>query len=189
LKYIQVPPSRGPRTLPEGSQYLGSRQEGSGLRQQRPIRITRHTQHDLGAALLRDADRFHLPIARVIEVSEDIGTAIGRARSKRYKPGQCFEIVFKRQDISIYKHRQAPLIYAKTMDMDSIIRRIRSERGLSVRIANACGIKRTAVYQWTRVPIMRVHIVADVLGVDPKDIRPDVFRPNRGLPFYPTGRV
>jgi hypothetical protein len=63
--------------------------------------------------------------------------------------------------------------------MDSIIHRIHSERGLSVRIANACGIKRTAVYQWKRVPVTRVHVVAAILGVDAKDIRPDVFLPQR----------
>jgi hypothetical protein len=61
--------------------------------------------------------------------------------------------------------------------MDPIINRIRSERGLSIRIATACGIKRTAVYQWKRVPVARVHQVADLLAMEPADIRPDIFRP------------
>ena len=54
--------------------------------------------------------------------------------------------------------------------------RIRSERGLSVKIAKACGIERAAVYQWKRVPVERVHEVAAVIGQTPEQIRPDIFR-------------
>ena len=63
---------------------------------------------------------------------------------------------------------------------DKTIERIRAERGLAVRVAEACGIDRAAVYQWERVPIARVHEVADVLRLQPEEIRPDIFRKGRG---------
>lgn len=61
---------------------------------------------------------------------------------------------------------------------DKAVRKIRGKRGLPARIAEACGIERTAVYQWTRVPIERVHAVAALLQMTPEEIRPDIFRPN-----------
>lgn len=63
--------------------------------------------------------------------------------------------------------------------MDRAIKKIRAERGLAVRVAEACGIKRTAVYQWQKVPIERVHIVARLIKLTPEQIRPDIFRPKR----------
>jgi hypothetical protein len=60
---------------------------------------------------------------------------------------------------------------------DAIIAMIRGERGLSVRIAEACGIERAAVYQWDKVPLERVHVVAEVLGIAPENVRPDFFKP------------
>lgn len=62
---------------------------------------------------------------------------------------------------------------------DKTIERIRSERGLAVRVAEACGIDRAAVYQWQRVPIARVHDVAELLRLQPEQIRPDIFRKAR----------
>ena len=62
---------------------------------------------------------------------------------------------------------------------DKTIERIRAERGLAVRVAEACDIDRAAVYQWERVPIARVHEVSAVLGIRPEDIRPDIFRKAR----------
>jgi transcriptional regulator with XRE-family HTH domain len=63
--------------------------------------------------------------------------------------------------------------------MDKIMERIRKEHGLSVRVADACGIKRTAVYQWEQVPLKRVHVVATVLGIKPEQVRPDFFNPKK----------
>jgi len=60
---------------------------------------------------------------------------------------------------------------------DRACAKIRATRGLSVRVAEACGIERAAVYQWDQVPIQRVHQVADVIGMAVEDIRPDFFRP------------
>lgn len=52
---------------------------------------------------------------------------------------------------------------------------IKESRGLAVRIAEECGIARTAVYQWKRVPVHRVKIVARILKLKPGQIRPDIF--------------
>jgi hypothetical protein len=59
---------------------------------------------------------------------------------------------------------------------DKLMTKIRAERGMSSKIAVACGIERSAVYQWTKVPLKRVHAVADVLGIPPAQVRPDFFR-------------
>ncbi|MCA1452869.1 helix-turn-helix domain-containing protein [Bradyrhizobium sp. BRP22] len=64
-------------------------------------------------------------------------------------------------------------------DVDKIVAKIHGTRGLSVKVADACGIARTAVYQWTQVPLERVHDVAEVLGIPPEQVRPDFFRPKR----------
>jgi hypothetical protein len=59
---------------------------------------------------------------------------------------------------------------------DQIMRSIRRTRGQAVRIAEACGINKTAVYQWKRVPPERVPTVSTIIGLPPEQIRPDVFR-------------
>jgi hypothetical protein len=60
--------------------------------------------------------------------------------------------------------------------LDKACAKIRATRGLSVRVAEACGIERAAVYQWDQVPIQRVHQVAEVIGMTAEQIRPDFFR-------------
>ena len=62
---------------------------------------------------------------------------------------------------------------------DRVCEKIHSMRGMSAEIARACGIHRTAVYQWRRVPPERVQIVAELTGWAPEQIRPDVFRPRK----------
>jgi hypothetical protein len=59
---------------------------------------------------------------------------------------------------------------------DETILYIRSQRGLAVRIAEACAIERSSVYQWKQVPLKRVHEVSKVIGKKPAQIRPDFFR-------------
>jgi pyruvate kinase len=59
---------------------------------------------------------------------------------------------------------------------DAAIAKIRAERGLSVRIAEALKIKKAAVYQWRRVPGTRVMRVAEIIDMPPEKIRPDIFR-------------
>jgi hypothetical protein len=60
--------------------------------------------------------------------------------------------------------------------MGEILNTIRSTRGLSVRIAEACGVHRCAVYQWKQVPPHHMATVAELMRLKPKDIRPDLFR-------------
>jgi Putative antitoxin of bacterial toxin-antitoxin system, YdaS/YdaT len=59
---------------------------------------------------------------------------------------------------------------------DKIMTRIFSEWGLSLKVAKACGVTRGAVNQWKRVPTDHMHAVADLIGMRPEDIRPDIFR-------------
>lgn len=59
---------------------------------------------------------------------------------------------------------------------DAAITKIRAERGMSVRIAEALKIRKAAVYQWRRVPGTRVVQVAEIIGMPPEKIRPDIFR-------------
>jgi DNA-binding transcriptional regulator YdaS (Cro superfamily) len=61
-------------------------------------------------------------------------------------------------------------------DADLICQQILETRGLPSRIAVACGITRQSVYQWRKVPADRVHVVAKIMKLSPKKIRPDVFK-------------
>lgn len=58
---------------------------------------------------------------------------------------------------------------------DEIIHYIRFKRGLSVKVARACGVSKAAVYQWKKVPAPHAHTVAALLEVDVKHVRPDIF--------------
>lgn len=66
----------------------------------------------------------------------------------------------------------------KKPKVDKAIRLIRETRGMSAEIARACGIERAAVYQWERVPPGRVLVVAKILNMAPRRIRPDIFGSN-----------
>jgi hypothetical protein len=63
----------------------------------------------------------------------------------------------------------------RSQTQPDVMAKIRSERGLAMRIAEACGISRSAVYQWSEVPAARVMIVAPLVRMKPEHIRPDVF--------------
>ena len=54
-----------------------------------------------------------------------------------------------------------------------------TERGMAVRIAEACGIHKSSVYQWRRVPPQWVQVVAELIDMEPEQIRPDIFRPRK----------
>lgn len=66
---------------------------------------------------------------------------------------------------------------------DKIVTRIQATHGLMAEIARACGIQRQAVHQWKRVPPLQVQTVAELMGLTPEEIRPDIFKPRkrRGL--------
>jgi hypothetical protein len=55
--------------------------------------------------------------------------------------------------------------------------KIRTERGLISRIAEALGITRGAVSKWNRVPAERVLVVEDVTGIPRHELRPDIYPP------------
>lgn len=59
---------------------------------------------------------------------------------------------------------------------DTAVKRFRAIRGQATEIARVCGIERAAVYQWKRVPAQWIYQVADVTGMTPEEIRPDIFR-------------
>ena len=62
---------------------------------------------------------------------------------------------------------------------DKVVTKIHTTRGLSVRIAEACNLHRSAVYQWRRVPPQWVQVVADIMEMEPEAVRPDIFRPRK----------
>lgn len=54
--------------------------------------------------------------------------------------------------------------------------RIRAQRGLMAEITRHIGVSTGAVPQWKRVPAEHVETVAEITGIPPHELRPDVFR-------------
>lgn len=63
----------------------------------------------------------------------------------------------------------------RTFKSPKVMKKIRSQRGMASKIAKACGINRAAVYQWERVPVERVAVVAKIMKMKRAEIRPDIF--------------
>jgi DNA-binding transcriptional regulator YdaS (Cro superfamily) len=61
--------------------------------------------------------------------------------------------------------------------MLSIVETAAERVGGIVRLARKLGVKHPAFYSWRRVPAVRVQALADITGVPPHEIRPDVFYP------------
>ena len=57
---------------------------------------------------------------------------------------------------------------------DPVLHEALMRRGAVTAIAKACEISTAAVSRWDRVPAERVKIVAEVTGVAPHLLRPDV---------------
>lgn len=64
---------------------------------------------------------------------------------------------------------------------DPVLHMVRTVRGTAPRIAEVCGIKRHAVWQWTRVPAEHVLPVEELLEIPRHLIRPDLYPP----PYHP----
>jgi len=62
--------------------------------------------------------------------------------------------------------------------IDAGMRRVR-ETGKMAEIAAALGITRQAPYLWDSVPVERVRVVAEITGIKPHELRPDIFPPPR----------
>ncbi len=56
------------------------------------------------------------------------------------------------------------------------IREIIEQAGGAVALAERLGISKTAVYNWKIVPPLRVNEVAEITGLAPHEIRPDIFK-------------
>jgi hypothetical protein len=65
-------------------------------------------------------------------------------------------------------------------DRDEVCHYINWKRGMSAKVAIACGVTRQNVYQWKRVPAIHVVTVAQILDITPNQIRPDIFRDTSG---------
>lgn len=63
----------------------------------------------------------------------------------------------------------------KHVRIDPAIAKIRATRGMAVRIAEAFNINKAAVYQWRRVPDIRVKTVARMIKMPREQIRPDIY--------------
>jgi Bacterial toxin YdaS len=61
------------------------------------------------------------------------------------------------------------------MREDQAIAKIHGTRGLQTVIARACNVSPQAVHQWKKVPPHLVHTVAELIDMEPEQIRPDVF--------------
>jgi pyruvate kinase len=60
---------------------------------------------------------------------------------------------------------------------DPVLTQAFERRGAVTRVAKALGISTAAVSTWRKVPKSRVPAVAEVLGVPPHDLRPDLYDP------------
>lgn len=58
---------------------------------------------------------------------------------------------------------------------DPVLSEAFERRGAVTRVAAALGITTAAVSTWRRVPKKRVEAVAEVLGVPPERLRPDLY--------------
>jgi DNA-binding transcriptional regulator YdaS (Cro superfamily) len=45
------------------------------------------------------------------------------------------------------------------------------------RVARAIGVHHSSVVKWTRVPPLRARAVARLAGLQPHDVRPDIYPP------------
>jgi len=52
-----------------------------------------------------------------------------------------------------------------------------SRAGGAAKLADALGCDRTTPYSWRRVPAERAVEVAALIGCEPSELRPDVFKP------------
>lgn len=59
--------------------------------------------------------------------------------------------------------------------MDKVLQKAIKVAGGYSALAKAIGVKRQAVHQWTRVPVMKVLKVELVTGISRYDLRPDVY--------------
>lgn len=57
---------------------------------------------------------------------------------------------------------------------DEVLETLLTRRNAVRDIAAACGISTAAVSQWSRVPIRHLGAVADLVGMEQSELRPDL---------------
>lgn len=65
----------------------------------------------------------------------------------------------------------------KQQQRDPVLDMVRNVRGTAPRIAAACSIDRSAVWNWKRVPAQHVLTVEELLEIPRHHIRPDIYPP------------
>jgi len=60
--------------------------------------------------------------------------------------------------------------------MEHLTAWLNGERGRTTALANALGITHGAVSQWTNVPPQHVRRIAEITGIAPALLRPDLFQ-------------
>jgi len=65
---------------------------------------------------------------------------------------------------------------ARDAKRDAVMRLIFSQPGFAMVVAKQLGVTHQNVSQWNRVPPHHVLAVADLLDMNPEQIRPDIFR-------------
>lgn len=58
---------------------------------------------------------------------------------------------------------------------DLVLTQVQSTKGLAPRIAEACGVRREAVWNWKRIPVAHVFAIEELLGIPRHKIRPDIY--------------
>jgi hypothetical protein len=65
---------------------------------------------------------------------------------------------------------------------DKFIAHLRSQRGALSELAFKLGIRPQATHLWHQVPLNRVSIVSDILGIPKSRIRPDQYSKKDNVP-------
>lgn len=61
------------------------------------------------------------------------------------------------------------------METEAQLKAVIERAGGATSLAKALGISTAAVSQWRKVPAKRVGTVANIVGLTPHEIRPDLF--------------
>jgi pyruvate kinase len=61
--------------------------------------------------------------------------------------------------------------------MEKLTNWIKAERGRLTKLAIALRVTPGAIAQWRKVPAERVKSVSQVTGIEPHNLRPDIFEP------------
>jgi DNA-binding transcriptional regulator YdaS (Cro superfamily) len=62
-------------------------------------------------------------------------------------------------------------------DRDPAIMAVLFKYGNAVKLATELGISRQAVSRWTKIPMRHLATISEFTGMQPHELRPDVFGP------------